>query len=100
MSILTLSERVQDIWGLFWKMIGVSARAQMQYRASFLMMTLGQLLTTSTEFLAIWALFQRFGSLRGWGLAEVALFYGMTNIAFALAEGIGAIFSSSLYAMM
>ena len=89
MSILTLSERVQDIWGLFWKMIGVSARAQMQYRASFLMMTLGQLLTTSTEFLAIWALFQRFGSLRGWGLAEVALFYGMTNIAFALAEGIG-----------
>src|SRR5262249_15238657 len=67
----------------------ISLRGQMQYRASFLMLTLGQLLITGIEFLGIWALFARFGSLRGWSLAEIGLFYGMVNVAFAIAEGVG-----------
>jgi ABC-2 type transport system permease protein len=61
----------------------------MQYRASFLMLTVGQLLITGIEFLGIWALFARFGSLRGWTLPEIALFYGIVNVAFAITEGIG-----------
>src|SRR2546423_14338654 len=61
----------------------------MQYRASFLMLAAGQLLITGIDFLGIWALFSRFGSLRGWRLPEVALFYGVTNVAFAIAEAFG-----------
>ncbi|MBN1348725.1 ABC-2 family transporter protein, partial [candidate division KSB1 bacterium] len=61
----------------------------MQYRASFIMMSLGHLMTTGIEILGIWALFHRFGSLKGWRLPEVALFYGMINIAFAIAESFG-----------
>jgi len=53
------------------------------------MLTVGNLAGTATEFLAIWALFARFGSLRGWTLPEIALFFGVTDCAFALAEGIG-----------
>jgi len=74
---------------LYFRYLGVSLRGQMQYRASFWMMASGQLLTTAIEFLGIWVLFQRFGNLKGWSLAEVALLYGIVNLAFALAEGIG-----------
>jgi ABC-2 type transport system permease protein len=60
----------------------------MQYRASFWMLAVGQFLATGIEFLGVWALFARFGTLRGWQLAEIALFYGMVGTGFALAEGI------------
>lgn len=72
---------------LYGRYLGISLRAQMQYRASFIMMTVGHLLTTGAEFAAVWALFARFGQIKGWTLPEAALFYGMINIAFALAEG-------------
>lgn len=75
-----------DSLRLYFRYVALSIRGQMQYRASFVMLTLGHLVITGIEFLAIWALFDRFGSLKGWTLAEVALFYGVVNIAFALAE--------------
>jgi ABC-2 type transport system permease protein len=34
-------------------------------------------------------LFDRFGNLRGWTLAEIGLLYGIANTAFALAESFG-----------
>src|SRR5579883_1427684 len=74
---------------LYLRYLEVSLRAQMQYRASFVMLALGQLVITGTEFLAIWAMFARFRSLRGWSLAEVALLYGIVNVAFALGEAFG-----------
>jgi ABC-2 type transport system permease protein len=74
---------------LYGRYVGVSIRGQMQYRASFVMASLGHFLTVGLEFVGIWVLFQRFESLRGWSLAEVALFYGLINVAFAVAESMG-----------
>jgi ABC-2 type transport system permease protein len=74
---------------LYFRYIGVSLRSQMQYRASFLMWALGMFVLTGIEFLGIWALFHRFGSLRDWTLPEVGLLYGIVNLSFSLAEGIG-----------
>ena len=74
---------------LYFRYIGVSVRSQMQYRSSFIMLALGQCVLTATELFGIWALFDRFGTLRGWRLAEVALFYGLITTGFGLAEGIG-----------
>lgn len=71
---------------LYFRYLGVALRSQMQYPASFWMLSLGQFVTTAMEFLAIWVLFDRFGSLRGWTLPEVALLYGVINVAFALAD--------------
>jgi ABC-2 type transport system permease protein len=79
---------VGDTLRLYLRYAGISVRGQMQYRASFWMFSLGQLFATGVEFLGIWALFARFGSLRGWSLAEVALFYGVVNIAFACADAL------------
>ena len=73
---------------LYGRYIGVSFRAQMQYRMSFLMSAVGQLLATMTEVAAIWALFYRFGDLQYWSLPEVCLFYGVVNISFAIADAI------------
>jgi len=80
---------VVDAISLYFKYIGISIRAQMQYRASFILLASGQFLTTAIEFLGIWALFDRFKSLAGWRLEEVALFYGLVHIAFAISESVG-----------
>lgn len=74
---------------LYIRCAGASLRGQMQHRASFLMESAGMLIITALEFAGIWAMFDRFGSLRGWRLAEVAVLYGLVSVGFALAEGIG-----------
>jgi ABC-2 type transport system permease protein len=71
---------------LYFRYVGVSFRGQMQYRASAIMSTIGLILLTGLEFLIIWALFDRFGSLPGWSLPQVAMLYGMTNIAFGITQ--------------
>jgi ABC-2 type transport system permease protein len=80
---------VLDSLRLYAHYVALSMRSQLQYRASTVMLVLGNLLVTGVEFLAMWALFDRFGQIRGWSLAEVALLYGMTNVAFAFAEMVG-----------
>jgi ABC-2 type transport system permease protein len=71
---------------LLFRYLGISVRSQLEYRASFLMLSAGYLLITVLEFLSVWVLFSRFGNLQGWSLPEIALFYGIVNIAFALGE--------------
>ena len=77
-----------DTARLYGSYLGISIRAQMQYRASFLLQSLGQFLVTGIEFLGLWALFDRFGSIRGWSLPEVAFFYGVVNVAFSFADAL------------
>lgn len=77
---------MRDGLALFSRYLGVSIRAQMQYRASFLLQSAGQFFITAIEFLGVWALFDRFGTLREWAFAEVAVFYGVVNVGFALAD--------------
>jgi ABC-2 type transport system permease protein len=73
---------------LYLRYLGISLRSQMQYRASFIMVAMGACLAHFTEFIGIWALFTRFGTLRGWGLAEVGLFYGLINVAMNTGEAV------------
>jgi len=80
---------MRDTWRLYRHYFGISMRGQMQYRASFIMLVIGFFLTTITEFFGIWALFARFGSLKGWSLPEVSIFYGVTHLAFAFTEIFG-----------
>jgi ABC-2 type transport system permease protein len=74
---------------LYLRYLGISCRSQLQYRASFVLQTLGTTLTSVGEFLAIWALFARFRSVGGWSLPEVAVFYGVVNITWTFAESAG-----------
>lgn len=73
---------------LYTHYVSISLRGQMQYRVSFILGTLGQLLGTGVEFVGILALFDRFESLSQWSLAEVAFFYGLVNVAFAFTDSL------------
>jgi ABC-2 type transport system permease protein len=53
------------------------------------MQSVGVFLITGIEFLGIWALFDRFGQVRGWTLPQVALFYGMISVTWAICDSIG-----------
>lgn len=80
---------MSDSVRVYFKMVAVHLKGQMQYRASFLMMTIGNLLVSFIEFITILVLFSRFDSISGWSLAEVAMFYGVVNVSFALSEAFG-----------
>ncbi len=74
---------------LYWRYAAVSIRSQLQYRASVVMQSIGAFTVTVVEFLGMWALFDRFGQVRGWTLPEVALFYGMISISWSLCDAFG-----------
>ena len=64
-----------------------AVRCQLEYRAAFIMQVAGRLVMHCLEVIVIAALFDRFGAIRGWRIYEVLMFYGIVNIAFAVAEG-------------
>ncbi len=61
-------------------------RACMEYKMSFLLLTLGQLTTSFAAFFAIYFLFNRFQSVEGYSFSEVLLCYSTMLFAFSLAE--------------
>ena len=71
---------------LYLRFLGVSVQSQMQYRVSFMLLTLGHFTATAIEFLAVLVLFDRFSALDEWSLPEVAFLYGLVNIAFSIAD--------------
>lgn len=71
---------------LYIRYLGVSLRSQMEYRMSFLMHAMGHFLVTGSEFLGYVALFQRFGTVNGWTLPQMGLFYGIVSLSFSIAE--------------
>ncbi|MEM5432696.1 ABC transporter permease [Cupriavidus oxalaticus] len=74
---------------LFVRLVMASLSGQARYPASALLLTVGQFLVTAVEVVAVWALFHRFGDVQGWSLGEVALFYGLVNCMFAIADALG-----------
>ncbi len=88
------------MWSLYWQLVGARIRAQMQYKLSFLLDMLGFALTTVLDFAVIAVLFSHFPSLAGWSVAEVALLYGLTSVAFSLNEMVGRGFDSPFETMM
>lgn len=73
---------------LYVRYVAISWRAQLQYRASFLLQCLGTGMITAGEFLVIVALFGRFKTLGGWTLPEICVFYGTVNLAWSIAEAL------------
>jgi ABC-2 type transport system permease protein len=75
-----------DSLKLLLRYLSISLRAQAQYPASAIMLTVGQCAATAIEALSLWALFDRFGAVDGWRLGEIAVFYGLINISFSIAD--------------
>lgn len=71
---------------LYFMQVGARIRAQLQYRTSFALEVAGQFLISFIDFAAIAVIFTNVPQLGGWTVAEVALLYGISGIAFALAD--------------
>jgi ABC-2 type transport system permease protein len=71
---------------LYGRYVVTSLRAQAQYPTATLMLTAGHCAATAIEILGVFALFNRFGSVGGWSFGEAAVFYGLVNIMFSLAD--------------
>lgn len=67
---------------IYRRLIGMQMRAQLQYRAAFVLEVVATAITLATYFAALALVFERFGGLGGWSLAEVALLWGMVELAF------------------
>ena len=77
-----------DALGLYLRLVGASLRAQVAHRADFWLGVFATWLTSASEAAGLWALFHRFESVKGWRLPEVAVLYGVINVAFAIADSV------------
>ena len=75
-----------DNLSLYGQYLKASFRSQMQYRTSFILLLIGNFLTTGLDFVAIFLLLTRFDHLQDWSLEEIAFLYSVVNIAFALCD--------------
>lgn len=71
---------------LYRRLIGVQIRSQMHYRSGIVLEMIGIALSTILGFLTLALIFQRFGSIAGWSLAEVAFLYSLVEAAFGLMD--------------
>ncbi|NLC94935.1 MAG: hypothetical protein GX676_04505 [Bacilli bacterium] len=71
---------------LYWKYVKILFKSQLEYRTSFILLSIGQIFVPFSVFLGMYFLFQRFNEIKGFTLWEVALCYGIIHIAFSLSE--------------
>jgi ABC-2 type transport system permease protein len=74
------------IFSLYLRLIKVQMRSQAQYRLNLFMDLLATALITATVFVTLAFIFERFGNIAGWSLAEVAFLYGMTETSFGVMD--------------
>ena len=71
---------------IYRRLIAVQLKAQLQYRAAFLLEIAAAAITLFMFFGALALVFHRFGQLGGWSLAEVAFLWGLVELAFGLMD--------------
>ena len=74
---------------LYFKFFSIHFRSAMTYRASFLLSCLGHLLITTNVFLSVVFLLDRFDSVGGYTLPQLALCFSAVLAATSLAECFG-----------
>jgi len=71
---------------IYRKLIGAQVRAQMQYRTSFVLEAIAQFASNILDFVVVVIFFSRLTALGGWTLPEIGLLYGISSVAFGLAD--------------
>ena len=74
---------------LYLRSMGMLMKSQMQYRVSFFMQTLAQLVMEGGEMLAVILIMNRFERLNQWMPGDLYFFFGMMSVTFYLTEIFG-----------
>jgi ABC-2 type transport system permease protein len=77
---------VADAARLYVRLVGARVRSQLQYRTSFTLDVIGMFLIGFLDFAAILIIFSNVPQLGEWSVAEVALLYSISGLAFALTD--------------
>lgn len=77
---------MRHTFAIYLRLLRVQFRSQLQYRASFLFLLFGTGLVSVLEFSSLALVMQRFDTIRGWTVGEVAFLYGLVEIAFGLMD--------------
>lgn len=71
---------------LYGKYLLIHLKSDMQYKASFLLLTVGNFLMQFSTFLGVYFMFTRFYSVDGFTYPQVLLCFSVVTMAFSLAE--------------
>lgn len=71
---------------LYFRYMTILFKSQMEYRTSFILLSIGQFFVPFLVYVSIFLLFKRFPSISGWNLYEVSLCYSIIHIAFSISE--------------
>ena len=74
---------------LYIKYMAMHMKAQMQYKLSFALTVLGQILVSFTTLLGMWFMLDRFHGVEGFTTAQVLLCFSVILMAYSLAEIFG-----------
>ncbi len=74
---------------LYLKYFSIFLKSQMQYKASFLLLTIGNFLMQFSTFLGVFFIFRLFYDVDGFTYGQVALCFAVVIMAFSLAEMFG-----------
>jgi ABC-2 type transport system permease protein len=80
----TRSFSLRDYWRLYRALAGAYVRSRLQYRFSFWLGIVVTLITDLIPLLLIGIVFTRFPTLHGWHWRDIALLYGLDQLAFGL----------------
>lgn len=71
---------------LYWRFVAMQWKSQLEYKASYIMTTLGQFLLSSTAFVGVYFMFDRFEEVDGFRFEEVLLTFAVVLMSFSAAE--------------
>lgn len=71
---------------LYLKYLSIHIRSSMQYKASFVLLSLGQFMVSFTALLGLWFMMSRFHTVEGFTFPEVLIGFSAVLAAFSIAE--------------
>jgi len=71
---------------LYFKYLAMHFKSAMQYKTSFILLSIGQFFVPFSVFLSFSFLFRRFGNIQDFNFYEVAFIYSIANFSFAITE--------------
>ena len=86
--------------GIYIKIALAELRSQLEYPVNAIIGFINQFLVLFLEFVAMAALFDRFGAIQGWTFSEVFLSYGIVNLAFSVSESFMRGFESNFVSLV
>lgn len=69
---------------MFWRLLLLSLRAQMEYKLDFIVSNLFRALLAVTDFLMVAIVMYQFDTIDGWSIYQIGLLFGVASLALAL----------------